>query len=63
MRRALLGIVLLCAIPLPAQRRTENVVLLVTDGLRWQEAFRAACGTCATGSVRWSPISMAWHAC
>jgi hypothetical protein len=25
-----------------AQRRTENVVLIVTDGLRWQELFRGA---------------------
>ena len=25
-----------------AQRRTENVVIITTDGLRWQELFRGA---------------------
>lgn len=32
----------LAAAPLAAQRRTENVVLIVTDGLRWQDLFRGA---------------------
>jgi hypothetical protein len=38
-----IGAVLL-ALPssLPAQQRSENVVLIVTDGLRWQELFRGA---------------------
>lgn len=32
-----------CAAPAAdAQRRTRNVVLIVTDGLRWQEVFRGA---------------------
>lgn len=29
-------------IPAPAQGRTRNVVLIVTDGLRWQEVFTGA---------------------
>ncbi len=33
---------LVVAAPLAAQGRTENVVLIVTDGLRWQEVFRGA---------------------
>lgn len=28
--------------PLPAATRTEHVVLVITDGLRWQEVFRGA---------------------
>jgi hypothetical protein len=38
----LLAMAILGALPLDAQRRTENVVLVVTDGLRWQEVFRGA---------------------
>lgn len=37
-----LGAFLLAPSPGHAQRRTENVVLIVTDGLRWQELFRGA---------------------
>ena len=33
-----------CAAALGAQPRTRNVVLIVTDGLRWQEVFRGAEG-------------------
>lgn len=32
--------ILLCALPLAAQRKTENVILVTTDGLRWQDLFR-----------------------
>jgi hypothetical protein len=46
MRRALAAVALaiLAAAPLAAAepRRTENVVVIVTDGLRWQEVFRGA---------------------
>lgn len=31
--------------PLPATTRTEHVVLVITDGLRWQELFRGADST------------------
>lgn len=42
--RALRLVALAVAIapPAPAQRHTENVVLIVSDGLRWQEVFRGA---------------------
>ena len=42
--KALLSFALLAA-PLPAAEpahRTENVVVIVTDGLRWQEVFTGA---------------------
>ena len=49
MRGRLLCAVALAAVALPAtapaahaQRRTENVVIITTDGLRWQELFRGA---------------------
>lgn len=42
MRRLLLVLVAtLLAVPVAAQR-TRNVVLIITDGLRWQEVFRGA---------------------
>ncbi len=41
-----IGTLLLCFLalgtPVLAQGRTRNVVLIVTDGLRWQEVFRGA---------------------
>jgi hypothetical protein len=37
-----LAIGLLCAGSVRAQGKTRNVVLIVTDGLRWQEVFRGA---------------------
>ncbi len=39
---ALLALLTLLADPVGAQLRTRNVVLIVTDGLRWQELFRGA---------------------
>jgi Type I phosphodiesterase / nucleotide pyrophosphatase len=38
----LLALIVLAAGPLDAQLQTRNVVLIVTDGLRWQEVFRGA---------------------
>ncbi len=42
LRRALVLLALACAAPAFGQLRTENVVVIVTDGLRWQEVFRGA---------------------
>lgn len=42
MRRLVLGALLLLAPDALGAQRTENVVLIVTDGLRWQEVFRGA---------------------
>ena len=42
MRSVIVLLVLAGSVPATAQRRTENVVVIVTDGLRWQELFRGA---------------------
>lgn len=42
MRWAAVGALLLLAPAALVAQRTENVVLIVTDGLRWQEVFRGA---------------------
>lgn len=41
-RALLLGAVVLAATPVAAQHKTRNVVVIVTDGLRWQDLFRGA---------------------
>ena len=51
----LAGLVLACASDTSAQGKTRNVVLIVTDGLRWQELFRGgerALMTSRPGGVR-----------
>ncbi len=42
------------ALPAQQPRRTENVVLIVTDGLRWQELFRGA--DSALIDARWGGV-------
>lgn len=42
MRRSLLLLSLIVSTAVHAQLKTRNVVLIVTDGLRWQEVFRGA---------------------
>lgn len=42
LRRIALLVVVLAAVPALAQLKTRNVVLIVSDGLRWQEVFTGA---------------------
>lgn len=42
MKRILLLLALVTVYPLAAQQKTENVILITLDGLRWQELFSGA---------------------
>ena len=57
LRCFLLSTLVLCALPLPAQqtRKTQNVIILTVDGLRWQELFGGV-DSALVHDVKFSPL-------
>lgn len=50
MKRIILFFILLCSFAAKAQRQTENIIIITTDGFRWQEVFKGMDSAIANNS-------------